>query len=63
MEAFYRHLSAGEGKAEALRGAKLDLLRREPGLAPRLWAPFVLIGEPAATVPLRPVSWWRRLLD
>jgi CHAT domain-containing protein len=61
MEAFYGRLAAGESKADALRGAKVDLLREETDLAPRFWAPFVLIGEPAATVPLRPVPWWRRL--
>ena len=61
MEAFYRHLAFGESKADALRSAKLDLLRADPGLPPHFWAPFVLIGEPAGTVPLRTPSWWRRL--
>ncbi len=63
MEAFYRHLALGESKADALRSAKLDLLRADPGLAPHFWAPFVLIGEPAGTVPLRAPSWWRRLFS
>jgi CHAT domain-containing protein len=53
MTVFYARLAAGATKADALREAKLDLLRREPGLAPRYWASFVLIGEPRGTVPLR----------
>jgi CHAT domain-containing protein/Tfp pilus assembly protein PilF len=52
MESFYGHLARGETKAGALRSAKLDLLRREPGLAPRYWAPFVLLGDPGGTIPL-----------
>ena len=62
MESFYRHLAEGEPKADALRSAKLELLRREPNLAPRYWAPFVLVGDAAGTVPLRRVFWWRRLV-
>jgi CHAT domain-containing protein/tetratricopeptide (TPR) repeat protein len=61
MESFYEHLARGETKAVALRSAKLDLLRREPGLAPRYWAPFVLLGDPGGTIPLvraRAVSGW-----
>ena len=50
MESFYRGLSRGLGRGEALREARLELLHR--GAAPRLWAPFVLIGEAAAPVPL-----------
>lgn len=53
MGAFYDRLAAGSGKADALREAKLEMLRASPGLAPRYWASFVLIGEPNATVPLR----------
>jgi hypothetical protein len=60
MTAFYRRLAAGSTKAEALREAKLELLRENPNLAPRFWAPFVLIGEPNARVPLRePGPDWR----
>src|SRR5262249_31793231 len=62
IAAFYRHLAAGERQAEALRSAKLDLLRESPGLAPQVWAPFVLIGDPFGTVPLKPAPWWRRVL-
>jgi CHAT domain-containing protein len=35
-------------KAEAMRQAKLALLRRDPdGLHPYLWAPFIVIGDAA----------------
>ena len=50
MSAFYRHLAAGSDKAQALRLAKLDV--RAKGAAPRDWAGFVLLGEPAGTVAL-----------
>ena len=62
MERFYRHLAEGQPKAEALASAKRDLLLREPNLAARYWAPFVLIGEPAGRLPLRSPAWWRRIL-
>jgi len=49
MKIFYQNLKAGMSKAEALRQAKLKLLRtRENGVSfshPFLWAPFVLVGE------------------
>jgi CHAT domain-containing protein len=32
-------------KAEALRQAQLGFLRRDPNTHPRLWAPFILIGD------------------
>ncbi len=60
MSDFYAHLARGERKAQALRSAKLDLLRGSPELAPRFWASFVLLGEPAGTVPLRAPRWWER---
>jgi CHAT domain-containing protein/Tfp pilus assembly protein PilF len=50
MTAFYRHLARGSDKAQALRLAKLDVLGR--GAAPRDWAGFVLLGEPAGRVSL-----------
>ena len=49
MEAFYTHLKAGIGKAEALRAAETDLRRDEahPQWAhPFYWAAFVLTGDP-----------------
>ncbi len=62
MSAFYGHLAKGEAKTQALRSAKVDLLRRNPAMAPRSWASFVLLGEPAGTVPLRSPRWWERVL-
>jgi CHAT domain-containing protein len=62
MDVFYMRLASGEAKADALRSAKLELLRRHPGLPPTLWAPFVLIGEPDGVVPLAQPPWWRGLL-
>jgi CHAT domain-containing protein len=52
MSMFYAHLASGEPKAKALQSAKLDMLRREPQLAPRYWAAFVLIGDPTGKIRL-----------
>ncbi len=55
MEAFYRRLSAGASKGEALRQAKLESLRRGGEAAsPRDWAAFVLIGDAGGAVALSP---------
>ena len=43
MGGWYGRLSAGEGRAAALRAAQLDLKERHPH--PYYWAPFVLIGK------------------
>jgi CHAT domain-containing protein len=45
MERFYRELDQAGDKAEALRQAKLALIRNGHAL-PYYWAPFVLIGDP-----------------
>ena len=47
MKQFYRHLRAGKGKAEALRQAKLNMIRSDiPAYRfPYFWAPFVLVGQ------------------
>jgi hypothetical protein len=50
MASFYRHLAGGASKAEALRSAKLELVSRRD--SPRYWAPFILIGESDAAVPI-----------
>jgi CHAT domain-containing protein len=45
---FYANLKSGLDKAEAMRQAKLSLLRSSAdGLHPYLWAPFILIGDAA----------------
>jgi CHAT domain-containing protein len=43
MTDFYRELRAGRAAAEALRVAKLEMIRA--GKPPLYWAPFVLVGE------------------
>ncbi len=53
MTAFYRSLATGRSKAEALRSAKLGLLRRSRSAPPRHWAGFVLVGESESPVELR----------
>ena len=55
MERFYQHLKRGLSKAEALRQAKLDIIRsnvdlkatgrREELASPFYWAPFILVGD------------------
>lgn len=47
MKSFYKHLQQGLGKDEALRQAKLELLRgQQPAWRhPYFWAPFVLVGN------------------
>ncbi len=45
MRRFYGYLYAGQSKAEALRRAQLDLLRRPATSAPFFWAAFQLIGD------------------
>jgi CHAT domain-containing protein len=49
MESFYRYLSEGKSKSEALRAAKLDFLSHASA-APRDWAAFVLIGDASRKV-------------
>lgn len=44
MKSFYRHFAAGEGKAAALRKAKLEMLAGAYG-HPYYWASFVLQGQ------------------
>jgi len=57
MKQFYFELAQGTPKAEALRRAKLRLLRSGGGLAhPRHWAAFVLNGDGVRPIP-RAVPW------
>ena len=46
MVKFYRQLELAGGKAEALRRAKLELMREPRFAHPYYWATFVLVGEP-----------------
>jgi len=46
MQAFYDRVAAKENRAAALREAVLEVRRRYPH--PLHWAPFVLVGKPAA---------------
>ncbi|RKH62502.1 CHAT domain-containing protein [Corallococcus llansteffanensis] len=48
MEAYYRHLMAGQGRAAALREAMLELRRTQSH--PHFWAPFITMGQ---ATPLR----------
>lgn len=45
MVGFYQQLDRGDDKAEALRRAKLELMRNPRYAHPYFWAPFVLAGE------------------
>jgi CHAT domain-containing protein len=54
MDRFYRELSAGKGRAEALRQAQLQLLRNSRTASFLQWAPVILSGDPA---PL-PKAWF-----
>ncbi len=45
MVGFYKHLSKGEDEATALKNAKLDFMRDNPGAAPFYWAGFIIAGE------------------
>jgi CHAT domain-containing protein/Tfp pilus assembly protein PilF len=46
MTGFYRHLLQSGNKADGLRQAKQEMIRSRRWSHPRLWAPFVLVGEP-----------------
>ena len=54
VTAFYRRLAEGQSKDEALRGAKLEFLRKTPSSPARDWASFILIGEASGKIPLSP---------
>lgn len=46
MDRFYRELSAGKGRADALREAQLQLLRNPRTAGFLEWAPVILSGDP-----------------
>ncbi|MCB0523149.1 MAG: CHAT domain-containing protein [Lewinellaceae bacterium] len=45
MTGFYERLKKGDGKAAALRQAKLDYLAASPRTHPFFWGAFILIGD------------------
>ncbi len=45
MTSFYRNLTQGQGKAEALRQAQLELLHTNTMKHPYFWSPFILVGN------------------
>ena len=57
MDNFYRYLSQGKSKAEALQRAKLDFLdQTSPAYRhPFYWAGFVVVGDPSPVV--QPTLW------
>lgn len=57
MEAFYIQLSQGVPKDEALRRAKLAVLRNSSQQHPHYWAAFVLMGDNEA---LPDGAWWKQ---
>ena len=46
MGRFYKELSAGKGRAEAMRQAQLQLLRNPRTASFLQWAPVILSGDP-----------------
>lgn len=53
MARFYRHLAQEENKAEALRNAKIDLLKEYgSGTSPFYWAGFVMVGDGSSAIPM-----------
>ncbi len=52
MKRFYKYLAQGEGKAAALRYAKLDLLVQLGKRAPVYWTGFILIGDGSKPITL-----------
>ncbi|MCY1077129.1 CHAT domain-containing tetratricopeptide repeat protein [Archangium lansingense] len=54
MEAYYRNLLAGRGRASALREAMLSLRASKPH--PHYWAPFLVLGRDAPLRALAPDS-------
>ena len=54
MGAFYAALATGRSVAGAARDARQVLRTARDSGNPRMWAAFVVLGEPATTFPLRP---------
>lgn len=61
MREFYRVLGTGRNASAALRMAQNRLRRDRQTRHPWYWAGFVLAGDGATTLDLRPTSPWRRM--
>lgn len=61
MTKFHRKLAEGIDKREALRQAKLELIRQGEE-NPFYWAPFILIGD-SSPVEVSKSSWWINLAN
>ncbi|WP_258422281.1 CHAT domain-containing protein [Aquiflexum gelatinilyticum] len=64
VEEFYKNLSEGLDKAEALQKAKLNYLSISKGreLSPDFWAGLILMGDPSPMVFDKSVKWWVYLM-
>lgn len=60
MEFFYEHLSRGESKQEALRGAKLNMIKAKDTHL-RQWAGFILMGDGGDRIALSKPSFWQTI--
>ena len=59
MREFYRELVRGRSKADALRQAKLALLRTDPEASPSDWGGFIMIGAASRPVALAGGARWQ----
>ncbi len=60
MKYFYRGLSQGLTKEEALQKAKLDMIESEYR-HPFFWAPFILNGDSLGMIDIEKPSFWERI--
>ncbi|MEW6367517.1 MAG: CHAT domain-containing protein [Acidobacteriota bacterium] len=60
MECFYRRITEGMTPARALCSAKLSLLHSTPGVQPRDWAAFIIVGDADRTIALIGLPRWQR---
>lgn len=56
MRRYYERLAQGLDARDALREVKLELYRGGSDGSPRVWAPYVLVGDGTMRVPLTPAS-------
>lgn len=61
MKNFYKHLSEGKTKSDALHQAKLDYLETRTSFSPNSWSGFILIGDDSSLVK-RTCPLWQYLI-